>query len=144
MDRTIRVWSVKAVKDAPKKEEKKDDTKDAKDEKKDSKDKKDAKKDAKKEEKKEEKIDPKDAGEVKRLGPTTDDPYAIAWSDKTNTLAVCGYSGQVTTWALDETKPKFTRAIKNPGYCIVFTADGKGVFTGHDNGTVAFTPLTGK
>jgi WD40 repeat protein len=78
---------------------------------------------------------------VRRLGPTTDDPYALAWSPGAKTLAVCGYSGQVTAWALDGDKPTFTRAIKNPGYCIVFTPDGKAVLTGHDNGTVAVTPL---
>ena len=85
------------------------------------------------------KIDPRDLGEVTRLGPTTDDPYAIAWSPETKTLAVCGYSGQITTWELDGEKPAFTKAIKNPGYCIVFTTDGKSVLTGHDNGTVAVT-----
>ena len=90
------------------------------------------------------KVDPKDLGEIRRLGPTSDDPYAIAWSPKTNTLAVCGYSGQITTWTLDNPKPKFTKAIKNPGYCIVFTADGKAVLTGHDNGTFVVTPLTSK
>ena len=55
-----------------------------------------------------------------------------------------GYSGQVTTWTLGDPKPKFTKAIKSPGYCISFTADGKAVLTGHDNGTVAITPLGGK
>jgi WD40 repeat protein len=85
-----------------------------------------------------------DGKETKKLGPTTDDPYAVAWSEKTKTAAVCGYSGQITTWALDDEKPKFTKAIKSPGYCIAFSADGKRVFTGHDNGTVAVTPLAGK
>ena len=64
----------------------------------------------------------------------------MAWSPETKTLAVCGYSGQITTWA-STAKPKFTHAIKSPGYCVVFTKDGKGVLTGHDNGTVAFTVL---
>ena len=45
---------------------------------------------------------------------------------------------------LGHEKPKFTRAIKSPGYCIAFTEDGKAVFTGHDNGSVAYTPLSGK
>ncbi len=67
--------------------------------------------------------------------------YGIAWHEKTKTAAVCGYSGQITTWALDADKPKFTRTIKNPGYCVAFTLDGKSVITGHDNGTVAVTPL---
>jgi WD40 repeat protein len=85
-----------------------------------------------------------DGTEKKKLGPTTDDPYAIAWSPKTKTAAVCGYSGQITIWALDDGKPKLTKAIKSPGYCIAFSADGKTVFTGHDNGTVAVTPTTAK
>ncbi len=130
-----------------KKDDKKDDKKDVKkdDPKKDAKkeDKKEDKKDAK-DPKKEEPKDTKDPKELKKLGPTTDDPYAIAWSEKTKTVAVCGYSGQITTWVLDSDKPKFTKAIKSPGYCVVFAGDGKGVFSGHDNGTVAFTPIGGK
>jgi WD40 repeat protein len=82
-----------------------------------------------------------DAKETKKLGPTTDDPYALAWWPATKTLAVCGYSGQVTTWALDDPKPKLTKAIKSPGYCIAFTGDGKAVLTGHDNGTIVYTLL---
>jgi WD40 repeat protein len=98
-----------------------------------------------------------DGKETMRLGPTTDDPYAVAWWQPSKTLVVCGYSGQVTTWALDDPghqssswspwvvyKPKFTKQIKSPGYCIAFTGDGKGVLTGHDNGTVVFTALMGK
>ncbi len=154
MDRTIRVWTTKDPKPDPKTEPKKEpepkkvdpkdakDPKDKKDDKKDPKDKKDDKKDPK--DKKDDKKEPvvvKDPKELKKLGPTTDDPYAIAWSDKAKQVAVCGYSGQITIWTLDADKPKFTRAIKSPGYCIVFSADGKGVFTGHDNGTVAFSPI---
>jgi WD40 repeat protein len=81
-----------------------------------------------------------DAKETKKLGPTTDDPYAVAWSEKAKSIAVCGYSGQITLWALDGDKPKMTKAIKSPGYCIAFNSDGTAVFTGHDNGTVGFTP----
>ncbi len=133
MDRTIRTWTTKGAASAPK-----DPPKDPKvDPKKDPKvDPKDPKKDPK---------DPpkemKDPKELKKFGPTTDDPYGIAWHEKTKTAAVCGYSGQITTWALDADKPKFTRTIKNPGYCVAFTLDGKSVITGHDNGTVAVTPL---
>jgi WD40 repeat protein len=153
MDRTIRVWKAQAAqggskevkepkdkkepKDAKKPAEKKDNA--AKKDKKDGKDKKEPKKEAAKEPK-----DVKDPRELKKLGPTTDDPYAVAWSPKAKLIAVCGYSGQVTTWALDSDKPKFTRAIKNPGYCIAFGPDGKVVYTGHDNGTVAVTPIAGK
>ena len=85
-----------------------------------------------------------EAKEIKKLGPTADDPYSVAWSEKAKHLAVCGYSGQVTVWALDADKPKFTHAIKNPGYCVAFTPDGKGVYTGHNNGTVAVTPIGAK
>jgi WD40 repeat protein len=138
MDRTIRVWSIQAVKDIqPPAKDKQDPKKDGKKD-----EKQDAKKNAKSDEKKDGKASPKDAGELIRLGPTMDDPYAIGWSDKTKLLAVCGYSGQVTSWKLDDPKPRFTKPIKNPGYCIVFTADGQGVYTGHDNGTVVYTPLT--
>ncbi len=137
MDRTIRTWTTKGGKEPkvePKVDPKKDPPKDAKVDPKDPKvDPKDPKKDPPKEMK-----DPK---ELKKFGPTSDDPYAIAWDAKSKTLAVCGYSGQITTWTLDADKPKFTKAIKNPGYCVAFTADGKSVITGHDNGTVAVTPL---
>lgn len=132
MDRTIRTWTTKAAKEPAKKEEPKKE-----EPKKEPKDPKVDPKDAKKEPPK----DVKDPKELKKLGPTTDDPYAIAWSPKTKTLAVCGYSGQITLWALDNDKPKLTKAIKNPGYCVAFSADGASVFTGHDNGTVAVSPV---
>ena len=142
MDRSIRVWNVKDPKPEPKKEEPK------KEEPKKDPPKKDAKVDPK--DKKDPKVEPKDPPkpvkdpkETKVLGPTTDDPYAIAWSPATKTLAVCGYSGQITVWTLDADKPKLTKAIKNPGYCVAFSADGKTVYTGHDNGTVAVTPTAG-
>ncbi len=82
-----------------------------------------------------------DAKEKKKFGPTPDDPYAIAWSEKAKLLGVCGYSGRITIWSLDADQPKFTRAIKSPGYCIAFTPGGKSVVTGHDNGTVEVTPI---
>jgi WD40 repeat protein len=82
--------------------------------------------------------------ETKKLGPTTDDPYAIAWSEKAKRLGVCAYSGQITLWALDDEKPKMMVPGKSPGYCVAFTANGKGVLTGHDNGTVAVTPAVAK
>ena len=140
MDRTIRTWTTKdaAKKDPPK--DPKDPPKDPKDPK-DKKDPKDAKDPKEPKEPPKEFKDPK---ELKKFGPTTDDPYAIVWSPAAKSVAVCGYSGQITIWGLDTDKPKFTRAIKSPGYCIAFTADGKGVFTGHDNGTVSFTPIAGK
>ncbi len=98
-----------------------------------------------------------DGKETKKLGPTTDDPYALAWWQPSKTLAVCGYSGLITTWSFEDPgvrisswlpvlvyKPKFIKQIKSPGYCIAFTGDGKAVLTGHDNGTVVLTALTGK
>lgn len=85
-----------------------------------------------------------DGKEKKKLGPTADDPYGLAWHAGTRTAAVCGYSGRVTLWALDGDKPKATREVKNPGYCVALSADGKFAFTGHDNGTVAVTPTAGK
>lgn len=97
-----------------------------------------------------------DGKETKKFGPTTDDPYAIAWWPATKTLAVCGYSGQVTTWSLDgpstrsswlplpSSKPIFVKAIKSPGYCLAFSGDGKAVLTGHEKGKIVFTVLSGK
>ena len=134
MDRTIRTWTTKdaAKLDASVPKDTKEPKKDAKEP---PKDKKDAKEPPKE-------VAPfKDPKELKKFGPTTDDPYAIAWDAKSKTLAVCGYSGQITLWALDADKPKLTKAIKNPGYCVAFSADGMAVFTGHDNGTVAVTPV---
>ncbi len=149
MDRTIRTWTTKVPKEEPKKEEpKKDpkvDPKDSKDPKKDPKvDPKDKKDPKDSKDPKEPPKEFKDPKELKKFGPTSDDPYAIAWSPATKTVAVCGYSGQITVWTLTADKPTFTKAIKNPGYCIAFTLDGKSVITGHDNGTVAVTPIAGK
>lgn len=79
--------------------------------------------------------------ETKKLGPTPDDPYAVAWHAGTKTLAVCGYSGRLTTWTLTGDKPTFTKEIKSPGYCVAFTADGKSLISGHDNGSVVVTPI---
>lgn len=151
MDRTIRTWTVKdaAKLDATIPKETKKDVKDAPKDKKDvkevPKDKKDAKEAPKDKKDAPKEVPPfKDPKELKKFGPTSDDPYAIAWDEKTKTVAVCGYSGQITLWALDSDKPKLTKAIKSPGYCVAFAADGKGVFSGHDNGTVTFTPTAGK
>ena len=151
MDRTIRTWTTKdaakldaSVPKEPKKDAK-EPPKDKKDVKEAPKDKKDAKEVPKDKKELPKEVAPfKDPKELKKFGPTSDDPYAIAWSPATKTAAVCGYSGQITVWGLDADKPKFTKAIKSPGYCIAFTADGKAVLTGHDNGTVAVTPIAAK
>ena len=79
--------------------------------------------------------------DTKKLGPTIDDPYAIAWDPKSKTFAVCGYSGQLSVWSPTADKPLFTKAIKSVGYCVAFTSDGKGLYSGHDNGSVVFTPI---
>jgi WD40 repeat protein len=79
--------------------------------------------------------------DTKKLGPTTDDPYSVAWDPKNKVIAVCGYSGQVSTWTPTADKPTFSKAIKSPGYCVVFTADGKALISGHDNGSVVVTPI---
>jgi dipeptidyl aminopeptidase/acylaminoacyl peptidase len=82
--------------------------------------------------------------ETKKLGPTPDDPYALAWSDKAKALGVCGYSGQLSVWPAGADKAAFTAAVKSPGYCVVFTPDGKALISGHDNGTVVVTKITAK
>src|SRR5262245_54646902 len=88
-----------------------------------------------------------DGKETKKAGPTEDDAYAVAWAEKTKTVAVCGYSGLVSVWRPGEEKGdklKSFKPVKSPGYCVAFTADGKMVITGHDNGTVAVSPVNGK
>jgi WD40 repeat protein len=136
LDRTLRLWSIKAV------QEIKEQPKEAKKEDKDKKDDKTKKDD--KEKKEAPAINPKDLGEMKRWGPTVDDPYALAWHSGNKALAVCGYSGQITIWMLTDNQPKFSKRIPNPGYCIVFLPNGKAVVTGHDNGTIAVTPWLAK
>jgi WD40 repeat protein len=79
--------------------------------------------------------------DVKKLGPTTDDPYSVAWDPKNKVIGVCGYSGLVTVWSTTTDKPTFSKAIKSPGYCVAFTADGKSLISGHDNGSVVVTPI---
>ena len=80
--------------------------------------------------------------DTKKLGPTSDDPYSVAWDPKTKMIAVCGYSGQLTVWTPTADKPVFTKQIKSPGYCVAFTADGKNLISGHDNGSIVVTPIT--
>ena len=82
--------------------------------------------------------------ETRKLGPTTDDPYAVAWSPATKRIGVCGYSGLVSAWTLTDTKPVFTHPVRSPGYCVAFTKDGKALISGHDNGSVVVTPVGGK
>ena len=80
---------------------------------------------------------------IKKMGPTTDDPYGIAFSRDGKQLATSGYAGFVNTWNLADGKPIFTRKLKTFGaYCISFTPDGKALVTGHDKDfSVLVTPL---
>jgi WD40 repeat protein len=79
--------------------------------------------------------------ETKKLGPTADDLYGIAWSRDGKMLATSGYGGNVIVWNLAEGKPASTRKLKFGAYCVAFTPDGKAVVTGHDNHIVYVTPL---
>jgi WD40 repeat protein len=82
------------------------------------------------------------AKEAKKLGPTIDDPYAVAWDPKLKRIGVCGYSGLLTVWAPAGGKPVFSKQIKSPGYCVAFVHDGKALISGHDNGSIVLTPIT--
>lgn len=82
--------------------------------------------------------------ETKKLGPTPDDPYALAWDAKSKALGVCGYSGLLSVYPAGADKAAFTAAVKSPGYCVIFTADGKALISGHDNGSVVVTKITAK
>jgi WD40 repeat protein len=82
--------------------------------------------------------------ETKKLGPTVDDPYFLAWSPITKRVAVCGYSGSVTIWKLDADKPVWTTTLRNPSYSIAFGPEGKAVYTGHNNGAIILTTIEEK
>jgi WD40 repeat protein len=79
--------------------------------------------------------------ETKKLGPTPDDLYGIAWSRDGKMLATSGYGGNLIVWNLTEGKPASTRKIKFGAYCLAFTPDGKALVTGHDNHSCYITPL---
>jgi WD40 repeat protein len=79
--------------------------------------------------------------ETKKLGPTPDDLYGIAWSRDGKKLATSGYGGNLIVWNLAEGKPASTRKIKFGAYCIAFTPDGKALVTGHDNHSCYITPI---
>jgi WD40 repeat protein len=79
--------------------------------------------------------------EMKKMGPTPDDLYGLAWSPDKKTLATSGYGGNVIVWDLASGKPASTRKLKFGAYCIIFTPDGKALVTGHDNHTCYVTPL---
>jgi WD40 repeat protein len=79
--------------------------------------------------------------ETKKLGPTPDDLYGIAFSKDGKALATSGYGGNVTLWNLADGKAQQSKKLKFGAYCIAFTPDGKAVITGHDNSTCYVTPL---
>jgi len=74
-------------------------------------------------------------------GPVDYDVFGIAWSRDGKTLATIGYDGTVSVWDINAGKATFTYRIMSPGYCITFTADGKGVITGHNNQTAVVTAI---
>ncbi len=86
----------------------------------------------------------KDGKEVKKLGPTSDDPYFVAWSPASKRVAVCGYSGTITVWTLEADKPVWTIGLRNPSYSIAFGPEGKTVYTGHNNGSIILTNIEPK
>ena len=80
--------------------------------------------------------------ESKKMGPTPDDLYGVAFSPDGKQLATSGYAGYVILWDLAAGKMGQPKKLKTFGaYCVAFTPDGKALVTGHDNGTVLITPL---
>jgi WD40 repeat protein len=81
--------------------------------------------------------------EVKKLGPTPDEPYGLALARDGQPLATSGYGGYLTVWDLAEGKTTLQRKLPKFGaYCVAFTPDGKAVVTGHDDHVCYVTPLT--
>jgi WD40 repeat protein len=79
--------------------------------------------------------------EVKKLGPTEDDLYGVAFSRDGMMLATSGYAGHVKVWNLAEGKATFAKNLKPCAYCVTFTPDGKALVTGHDNSICYVTPV---
>jgi WD40 repeat protein len=80
--------------------------------------------------------------EIKKMGPTPDDPYGIAFSRDGKTFATCGYGGHIIVWNLADAKPAWTHKLPYVTYCLAFTPDGKAIVTGHDRPYVGLvTPL---
>lgn len=79
--------------------------------------------------------------EAKKMGPTPDDLYGIAWSRDGKTLVTSGYGGNIIVWDRVAGKPGRTRKLSFGAYCVAFTPDGKAVVTGHDNHICYVTPL---
>jgi WD40 repeat protein len=82
-----------------------------------------------------------DGKEVRKMGPTDDDLFGMAWTRDGQTLATVGYAGNVTVWNTSVGKARLAQKLKSPAYCITFTPDGKSVVTGHANMTAIVTPL---
>lgn len=82
--------------------------------------------------------------ELKKMGPTPDDLYGIAFSRDGKTLATCGYGGHLIVWNLADGKPAWTQKLPYVTYCLAFTPDGKAMVTGHDKPYVCLvTSLAG-
>src|SRR5262249_44900843 len=109
--------------------------------KKDAKDKKDPPKDKK--DMPEPKKEIKDPREVKKFGPTPDDLYGVAWSKDAKCIVTARYTGNISLLDLQKTKPQFAQYLKSLATRIPFPPDGKSSLSGHLNGFVYVTPLTG-
>jgi WD40 repeat protein len=84
-----------------------------------------------------------DGKELKKMGPTPDDLYGIAFSRDGKTLATCGYGGHLNAWNLTDGKPAWNHKLPYVTYCLAFTPDGKSIVTGHDKPYVCLiTPLS--
>jgi WD40 repeat protein len=84
-----------------------------------------------------------DGKEMKKMGPTPDDLYGIAFSRDGKTLATCGYGGNLIAWNTAEGKPAWTHKLPYVTYCLAFTPDGKSIVTGHDRPYVSLiTPFS--
>jgi WD40 repeat protein len=82
-----------------------------------------------------------EAKETKKMGPTADDPYGLAFSKDGKQLATSGYSGLLTLWNVEEGKDAASKKIKFGAYCLVFSPDGQALVTGHDNHMIYITPV---
>jgi WD40 repeat protein len=80
--------------------------------------------------------------ELKKLGPTPDDPFGIALSRDGKAVATIGYGGHLILWDLEQGKIQSMRKLKPVAYCITFAPDGKAVVTGHEDGTCYITPVS--
>ncbi|MCX7666738.1 MAG: WD40 repeat domain-containing protein [Gemmataceae bacterium] len=83
------------------------------------------------------------AKESKKLGPTSDDLFALSWAKASKTLGTIGYAGNVRVFDLNKAEPIFATQVRNPGYSVILSNDGKIILSGHDNGTIQIHPVSG-